>query len=143
MGLSAVTRGIFGGRGSSCINLNEGKSQSEEPTLLGQCCFSSPSFASPSSCSTACPRTVPLGRDDPCGAGNLGIPHKEMCVTAEGLGTELLGTACRAGGRWGMQEGCRTAWLCPCGAHTTLQLLPCSSPSGLWPSMDRGHLLSH
>lgn len=43
MGLSAVTRGILGGRSSFCLNLNEGTSLSEEPTLLGQRCFSSSS----------------------------------------------------------------------------------------------------
>lgn len=124
MGLSAVTRGILGGRSSFCINLNEGTSLSEEPTLLGQRCFSSSSKVSPHSCSIACPRTVPLGRDDPCGAGNLGVPHKEMCAAAEGLGT--ASRACRAGGRWGVPGG-----LYPCGGHTAASLLLPSWPLGL------------
>lgn len=91
MGLSAVTRGILGGRGSSCISLNEGKSQSEEPTLLGQCCFSSSSFASPSSCSTACPRTVPLGRDDPLELGTWGYPTRRCVPQQRGWGQSCWG----------------------------------------------------
>lgn len=83
--------------------------------------FPPPLQVSPHSCSIACPRTVPLGRDDPCGAGNLGVPHKEMCAAAEGLGT--ASRACRAGGRWGVREGCIPV--------VDTQLLPCSSPAGL------------